>query len=65
MKRKTRYGEKKQQQAIRLTPTAWRLLQEKGIAMGVSRNEAIEVLARANINLAKALKDARKSRGAA
>ncbi|MFB2977641.1 ribbon-helix-helix protein, CopG family [Microseira sp. BLCC-F43] len=40
------YGEKKERVNITITPTAQRLLDQKGEALGVSRSELIERFAR-------------------
>ncbi|WP_416670125.1 ribbon-helix-helix protein, CopG family [Egbenema bharatensis] len=44
------YGEKKDRVNISLTPTAQRLLDQQGAAMGISRSELIERLARGLIS---------------
>ena len=44
--RKTTYDEKKQNQTVRITPTAWKLLQQKAEQRGLKIGEFLERLAR-------------------
>jgi metal-responsive CopG/Arc/MetJ family transcriptional regulator len=46
---KLEYGENKERINISLTPTAQRLLDEQGTALGISRSELIERFARGMI----------------